>query len=244
MSSARDPAEQLRFPFQDPGGARFDNFIVSGNEVVVESCRELARGAAGGLLVLHGPAGSGKSHLLRACCGAATEDDGRAAFWVASRDGPGAQHPALPDERSLRLNLLAIDGIGAIAGDPAREEACFRLVLAALQGRLRLVLADRPAPQALGWILPDLASRLKAATLPPLQPLSDESRLCLLQARSELRGMALEARAARWLIHHWPRDLESLLAVLDRLETQPGAVGRRITLAFLKRALREQSFPS
>ncbi|MHB1543963.1 MAG: HdaA/DnaA family protein [Gammaproteobacteria bacterium] len=230
-------AQQLLFPFQDPSGSRFENFIAEGNQVILESCRELALGEAAGLLVLHGPAGSGKSHLLRASCGARIERDGRAALWVASPNGSDARHRALPDEREADFDLLALDGIEAIAGDPIREEVCFRLVLSALQGRLRLLLADRQAPQALPWVLPDLASRLKAATLPPLKPLTEELRLRVIQERSEVRGMQLDAPAARWLLHHWPRDLESLLAVLDRLEEQPGAVGKRITLAFLKRAL-------
>jgi len=230
-------AQQLLFPFRDASGSRFDNFIAEGNQVILESCRELAQGEASGLLVLHGPAGSGKSHLLRASCGARIESNGRAALWVASPHGTVTQPRALPVEREPAFDLLAVDGIEAIAGDPTREEECFRLVLSALQGRLRLLLAGRLAPQALAWVLPDLASRLKAAVLPPLKPLNDELRVRVIQARSEVRGMQLDDSAARWLLHHWPRDLESLLAVLDRLEEQPGAVGRRITLAFLKRAL-------
>lgn len=236
--TASHPGRQLLFPFQDASGLRFDNFRVEGNGVIVESCRELAQGRRTGLLVLHGPAGSGKSHLLRASCEACIAAHGRAALWVA-QSHPTRIQP-LPVEEGLPFDLLALDGIEVLAGDAIREEACFHLVLAALQGRLRLLMAGRASPQALSWNLPDLASRLRAATLPALKPLNDESRLYVLRERSAMRGMELEEAAARWLLHHWPRDLESLLAVLDRLEGSPGAIGRRISLPFLKRALDQE----
>ncbi len=239
MAPAPHNERQLLFPFQDPSGSRFDNFIAQGNQMVLERCRELALGGVTGVLVLHGPAGSGKSHLLRASCVARTEHDGHAALWVAHPDRSASPCRSLPVAQESTFDLLALDGIEAIAGDPMREAECFRLVLAAWQGRLRLLLAGRQPPQALPWALPDLASRLNAATLPPLKPLVDELRLRVVQERCEARGMRLDDRAARWLLHHFPRDLESLLAVLDRLEEQPGAVGKRVTLARLKRVLFE-----
>ncbi|GIT53700.1 MAG: hypothetical protein Ct9H300mP16_08600 [Pseudomonadota bacterium] len=58
---------QLNLPLHLSGSVSFDNFFASGNEEVLAAVQALSRQERPSpVLFLHGPAGSGKSHLLQA----------------------------------------------------------------------------------------------------------------------------------------------------------------------------------
>ncbi|TIP69801.1 MAG: hypothetical protein E5X63_45130, partial [Mesorhizobium sp.] len=101
------------------------------------------------VVVLAGPAGSGKTHLAsiwRARAGAVKVDVGRIGDCMASL---GAR-PALIDD---------------VDAGPVDEEGLFHLINAVRAVGSTLLLTARRFPSAWGVRLPDLASRLKAAAM-------------------------------------------------------------------------------
>ena len=49
--------------------ARFDNFIAGGNELLLASLQQLCSNPSSeNIIYLYGAQGSGRSHLLQACC--------------------------------------------------------------------------------------------------------------------------------------------------------------------------------
>ena len=52
--------------------------------------------------------------------------------------------------------------------------------------------------------------------------------------------MVLRDEVARYLLHHFPRNLKELIAILDRLDGASLATQRRITIPFVKIVLQQQ----
>ena len=120
---------------------RFDEFVAGPNENALAAVRQLLD-ETGGSLFLAGPRGSGKSHLLNALCHAAREN-GLAAFYIALKRLP--EEAAASLEGLQVLDLVCVDDLDAVAGNPVWENAlfaCFNEVRAA-RGRL-LVRSSQP----------------------------------------------------------------------------------------------------
>lgn len=207
---------------------RFDNFIVGANQATVAELRRIAVADAGGGFV-HGPPGSGKSHLLQALAGSVR----------------GAQYlplAALADQAEVALratdaDCLLIDQGEAVAGRAELEHALFDLFNRNRAARQSLLFAARAAPAQLGIALPDLASRLASLTRLPLQVLDEAGLRQAFAARAAARGLVVGEQVIDYLFRHAPRDPPSLFALIDRLDRQSLAEGRAITVPFLRQLL-------
>jgi len=214
--------------------ADFDAFLPGSNAEALVQVRQLAAGRGEPFAFLWGPRGAGKSHLLQA------------AAVLAQRVGQTPAFLPLEDALSLspemtvglhHLDLVCIDDIQSIAGQGQWEEVLFDLFnrLRSAGGRL-LVAAEQP-PSGLGLRLPDLASRLSWGLVLRLRELDDRDKHAILVQSARRRGMHLPHEVARYLITRRERDLHSLLAVLDRLDTLSLAAQRKLTIPFVREHL-------
>ncbi|MGN7915860.1 DnaA regulatory inactivator Hda [Lysobacter sp. 22409] len=183
---------------------------------------------------LAGPAGVGKTHLLLGAC-AAAESAGRRAAYLPLMAAAGRLRDAL---YALEGNdLLALDGIEAIAGNRDDEIALFDTHNRARAAGASLIYAARDNPDELPLSLPDLRSRLSQCTRIVLTPLDDAGRGEVLRQRAQRRGLALDEAALDWLLKRVDRDLGGLTALLDKLDRASLAAQRRITVPFLRQTL-------
>ncbi|HEY8683259.1 MAG TPA: DnaA/Hda family protein, partial [Rhodanobacter sp.] len=135
--------------------------------------------------------------------------------------------------------LLALDDLGAIAGNRDAEHALFDLYNRARAEGSALLFAADTTPSQLGITLPDLRSRLGACTQFALRPLDDDERRAVLKAQAASRGIELDDSVLDWLFARYARDLSGLLDLLDRLDQASLAAQRRITIPFLREFVRE-----
>jgi len=187
------------------------------------------------VLYLWGEAGSGKTHLLNACCQAALSAGASHAYLPVSGPAPCAAHI----ERIAAQSLVCVDDFQGAAGDADWQSALFDLYegLQARGGAKALVVAaDRP-PAALNLGLKDLESRLVSGGVFRAARLNDAGNMVALQARARLRGFELPDAALRFILAHYRRDSASLFALLDRIDAASLAERRRITLPFIKSLL-------
>ena len=70
-----------------------------------------------------------------------------------------------------------------------------------------------------------------------VRELDDAGRIEALRLRALQRGLQLPAETADYLLRRMPRDLNSLLAVLDDLDVASLAAQRRLTVPFIRDAL-------
>jgi DnaA family protein len=219
----------LRVRLRD--AARFASFVPARNEEVFA----LLSGGWAGLpraLWLWGRPGTGKSHLLQAACADTGERGGTAAYFDL---GTAPAEAIL--EGCEAFELVSLDNLDAVVSDPRWDAAIFRLYTLLQDGRGRLVIASTAPPASLAFALPDLRSRLLAASVHQLHELDESGQLAALQLRATRRGLDLSEDAALYLMHRLPRDLHSLFAVLDQLDEASLAAQRRLTIPFLREVL-------
>lgn len=224
---------QLPLALRYPPDQRLESFIGAPDGALAQ-LRAVADGASRDWIYLAGPAGTGKTHLALAVC-AAAEQAGRGSAYLPLLAAAGRLRDAL--EAMEGRDVVALDGLDAIAGQREDEVALFDFHNRARAAGVALLYTATAAPDALGLVLPDLRSRLSQCGRIGLAPLDDEGRGAVLRARAARRGLALDEAAIDWLLTRTGRDLAGLVALLDRLDRESLAAKRRVTVPFLRKVL-------
>lgn len=217
--------------------ALFASFLAGPNSVALGEIVALAARARPGLIWLCGPLGSGKTHLLQALCARA----GAAAAYLPLSQLQPFGAAALSDWQGARW--LCLDDVALVVGDSAWERAMFGLYRDCEERGASLLMAARESPAELSFALPDLASRCAAAHRLNLRALDEVEQCAALRLRAQQRGVELPAATARYLQRRLPRDMASLFAVLDELDTAALAAQRRLTTPFIRDVLAQRAAP-
>lgn len=207
------------------------NYIAGPNGQALASARELAPGRA---LYLWGPAGCGRSHLLRAVAQAPGAryigaDEAGEALRELAQAGPAAEMPG----------TVAVDDIHRM--DDARQAALFALYnrwreSAATNRSFALAVAGDRAPLSMP-LREDLRTRLGWDLVFRLDLLSDADKLAALAAQAADRGLQLAPEVINWMLTHYERDMRRLTALLDALDRYSLAARRPITIPLLRTML-------
>ena len=214
--------------------ARFASYFPGINQEAVNSLRQSARGQGEALVYLAGPAGLGKTHLLQAACQEAA-DCGRTSVYLPLRQF-AVLSPAVLDGLE-RMDLVCLDDVDAVAARPAWERALFDLFNRLRESGVTLLVAAVQRPDRICLQLADLVSRLGWGLTYVLKPLDEETLFAAITHRAKARGLDLPEDTARFLLRRFPRDLESLCDLLDRLDQISLVTRRRLTIPFVKAAL-------
>ncbi|MDF9442768.1 DnaA regulatory inactivator Hda [Stenotrophomonas acidaminiphila] len=224
---------QLPLALRYPPDQRLESFIGAPDGALAQ-LRAAATGGSRDWVYLVGPAGSGKTHLALAVC-AAAEQAGRGSAYLPLQAAAGRLGDAL--EALEGRDVVALDGLDAIAGERGDEVALFDFHNRARAAGVTLLYTASAAPDALGLVLPDLRSRLSQCGRIMLDALDDDGRGAVLRERAIRRGLALDQAAIDWLLTRTGRDLGGLVVLLDRLDRESLAAKRRITVPFLRKVL-------
>lgn len=210
--------------------ARLESFVTGDNAETIAALRVLLAPGGSGSLWLWGPPGSGRSHLLQAACAAVSP----AGYFPLSE-----LHPLGPETLAGAgaLALVAVDDAGLAAGDDAWERALLFLYREIEAAGGRLLIAADVAPRHAGFRLPDLASRLGAMPALAIRPLDEAQQREALRLRAALRGLDLPEETATYLQRRHPRDMPTLLALLEQLDLAAMSAQRRLTIPFIRQAL-------
>ncbi|MGB0893513.1 MAG: DnaA inactivator Hda [Parashewanella sp.] len=228
---------QLSLPVYLPDDETFNSYYpTSGNDELITQLRALGQGTDSGSIFLWGKQKSGRTHLLHAAC-AYANDHGRTSFYVPL--GIFASISTALFEGLESVDLICIDDIDAVAGNPVWEEAVFDLFNRALESKNTSLIVSSSVPvKDAGFILPDLVSRMQWGLSYQLQPMEDNEKLAALQRRAEMRGLQLPEDVGKFLLNRLVRDLRTLFDVLDKLDKASMVHQRRLTIPFVKEVLR------
>ncbi|MEO2172859.1 MAG: DnaA regulatory inactivator Hda [bacterium] len=203
--------------------ATFDNYIgAAGNE--------LQQKFTGPFDWIHvwGYPGTGRSHLLQACC-----HRYEASIYLAGLRG----HKVDVLDGLESMNLICIDDIDEILGRADWEEALFHLMNAVKDQGKRIILASERQASALPVRLSDLHSRIISAASIETADLTDEQKLQALMQRAHIRGFRLGEEVGRFILSRSSRDMRQLLDLLCRLGLETLRQGKTVTIPFVKQIL-------
>jgi DnaA-homolog protein len=221
-------SQQLTFDFGRKAAQRFETFFPGANKEAVASARAFADGDfAARVLVVHGPPGCGKTHLLNAV--AHTMAARGLQVHVAPLDDWFEANPApLPES----ADVIVIDGAHA-SFPPALEGAAFTWFNAHAARGAKIVTALRP-PLSGSEIRDDLRTRLATGLVLRLLPLDDAGLKEALLIHAQARGIVLNDSVLQYLVTRFSRDMGTLTALLEGLDSLSLAEKRAISLPLLR----------
>lgn len=218
--------------------ANFNTFVAE-QELIAQTLSHLQqpdKPQYAGCYYFFGPDGVGKTHLLHAACRFFSQKQKQSVFFPLM----DSTLPLIPDVLTgLEVtDLVCLDGVEAILGDPAWEKALANLIAKSKVQGHRVLLAGQMS--IADWPMETDALRSEVFSIMPipLAPLKDKDSLILAVGRHALnRGFEVPLDVANFLIKRFSSDLQELLAILQVLEQSSLAEKRRLTLPFVKDVL-------
>jgi len=178
-------------------------------------------------LILTGLSGSGKTHLL--------------TLWLAKSSGRFLTLPELVREDATTLTgvtkYIAIDDADTLAGNAAAEESLFHLYNHVKAARGSLVLTMKNGVGQVGFVLPDLRSRLLTLPAADLGAPDDMLLAALIVKQFRDRQVALDAGVVTYIASRTARDAASIRDLVAKLDHAALAEGRKITIALARKVL-------
>ena len=222
---------QLALPLQLADHAVFASFLDSGNEALVATLANIARGGGGHGCWVSGTRVTGKTHLLQAVCERAGDRSVYLPLAMIAQAGP-----EILDGMASR-ELICIDDIQEIIGDPGWEAALFDLCNQVFDAHGQLIVSAASSPRECPFELADLRSRFSKLPVFQIHALDDDERIAALQLRSRHRGLDLSDDVAKYFLKRSRRDMASLYELLDRLDREALRAKRRLTIPFVRSLL-------
>jgi len=209
---------QLTLDLVRPLTPSLDNFVVGRNAEAVAVLRAIAAGRGEPFVYLWGERGSGRTHLLAALASA------RAAALAA-------EDSAIPGfDEATRLYL--VDAVDARSAE--EQQGLFVLMNEVRASPGAALVTTGSAPPAQLALRDDVRTRLAWGLVYQLHALTDEEKARALEEHARSRGLALSHDVIAYLLNHMPRDMRTLVAILDALDGYALAAKRAITVPLVR----------
>ena len=224
---------QLAFPLSGDDKASFDNFWVGNNTELISAIKASVKTSEPKVVYFYGAHSSGKSHLLFAAMRLAKEGHTMTSYVSLS------DYNVAPDMLSVIdvQNSVCIDNIQAWAGDESKERALFTLFEQIKHAGGQLIVSAIQPPDASGFALRDLVSRLSSGLIYPLSELSEEQQFEVIKMRAKHRGLSIADDVVRYILTRSTRNTGELLGLLDKIDHASLVEKRKVTIPFLQQIL-------
>jgi DnaA family protein len=236
---------QLALSVQLPDDETFESFKSSENLVIIAQLKTFIDNAQPFStsdvaknnpcsFYLFGSEGSGKSHLLHACSAYAAKLDKTSVCLSFSEL---TSLPVAVLDGLEHIDLICLDDLHLIAGDSEWQTAIFDLYNRVFEQGNNIIITGNETAIQLNVTLPDLISRLSWGFTEQIKSMSDDEKMFALQYRAKQRGVVLPDDVAKFLLNRLSRNMNDLIAHLDRLDKASIREQRKITIPFIKDVL-------
>jgi chromosomal replication initiation ATPase DnaA len=221
--TSRKTAEQLPLAFgHDPATGRDDLLIAEPVNAAVAMIDAWPNWPSP-VVIIAGPVGSGKSHL------AAIWREKAAAEAIEAKAGQGA-------EEAAEHGPVLIEDADRNGFD---DRTLFHIINNVRQNGHTLLITSRLWPMSWPVDLPDLRSRLKAATVVEIGEPDDELLSQVIVKLFADRQLFVDDRLVAYIVARMERSLEAAQTLVERLDRLALARGSRITRALAQEVLGE-----
>jgi DnaA family protein len=220
--------KQLALDFSTVVEPTLDNFALGRNAELVAQLRTMALLRTKERIVyLWGAPGSGRTHLLKATLRALAAA-GASVKYVAGED-----EIALPRELG-QTGAVGVDDVERLS--EAGQVTLFNIYNSALENGAALIVAGN-APPARLQLRSDLKTRLASGLVYEVHGLNDAEKAQALSEHAAMRGFSLPPEVCDYLLAHVPRDMASLIAVVDTLDRYSLEAQRPVTVPLVRAML-------
>jgi chromosomal replication initiator protein len=237
---------QLVFDFPLNPKYSFANFVVcGGNSTAFRFAQLLAGDDTDNILYVYGPAGSGKTHLLRALADSLCAREGRAALpCISFREIDEIYHGEYPAEAVSKLAerfrgapALLVDDIHLLPANSHVRSEFWQLFNDFHQAGRKIAVTGLYPPRELANLDDHLISRLLWGLVVRVDISDDDSRRMIMKKLASDRQIILPAAVIDYLLLHTARDIPSLISALERIRREAFATKRKITVRLAREAL-------
>ncbi len=224
--SAREGASQsgqYAFHLQHRPALGRDDFMVTAANAAAVAAIERWPQWFNPVLIITGPAGSGKTHL--------------AAVWQALS---GAKLVSASDLTEARVLEIVSAGALLIEDAPSpdlNERALFHAINLAREHAGTILITTREFPARWPVTLPDLISRLRAAELAELQPPDDALLRGVLVKQFIDRQIAVDEPVIAYMLSRMERSFSAVRQLVDEIDRRALAERAEITRPFVARVM-------
>lgn len=222
---------QIPLPLPHREAMEADDYIVTGSNHDAVAWVNVWPEWPAHTLVVTGPAGSGKTHLMH--------------LWLHKSRGKILPVEALREQdagaAAMSNRIIAVDDADKAAGNATAEQNLFHLynLLRETGGHL-LLTGTKPVAQW-GIALADLRSRLLAAPVAKIGEPDDELLSMLLIKQFHDRQIDINADVVAYLVPRLERTTAALRRAVAELDRASLAEGRGVTIALARRLLEDKT---
>ncbi len=208
---------QLWLDLTPKGGAyRRETFVEGQSNSLARKALAMWQDWPAGLLVLTGPSGCGKSHL--------------AHLWTNDCGGQKTNLTSLP--RTLE-GFLLIEDLPANMDD----NTLFRLINAAANAEVRVLLTSSVLPRVWPVVLRDLKSRLAAMHTITIEEPDDVVLTGVLNKLFADRQITVDKQVITYLLSRMERSTTAALKTVERIHDKGHDLGQNIRLPLVRKVI-------
>ncbi|HIB54524.1 MAG TPA: chromosomal replication initiator protein DnaA [Nitrospirales bacterium] len=243
QSSKRRRANQLNPKYT------FEKFVVGGsNQFARAACLAVAEKPAKAYnpLFIYGGVGLGKTHLLNAIGITLYAQSGMRIVYVSSEQFTNEVVHSIRYDKMVEFRrkyrsaeILLIDDVQFIAGKERTQEELFHTFNTLYEAQKQIVLSSDCFPKDMSGMEARLQSRFTWGLIADIQPPDLETRVAILQKKSDAEGMKLSDEIAHFIASHVRSNIRELESCLIRLGAFSSLTGEPITMDLTKEVLRD-----
>jgi len=226
------------------------------NNFVVGSCNQFAHAAAKAVanspsrsynpLFIYGGVGVGKTHLMHAI-GRELLDryPGMRIVYTSSERFMNEMVTCIKSERMPAFHrhyrsadVLLVDDIQILAGKERTQEEFFHTFNELYDHQKQIVISSDSAPKSTPGLVERLRSRFEWGLMVDIQPPDLETKMAILDKKSELEGVILPEDVRNYIATKTKSNVRELEGALVKLIAYSSVTGSPITLAMAQQVLK------
>lgn len=220
---------QLPLNIQLDDSATFNNYFVGNNNQLYHRLISLIERSSD-FIFIWGTSDSGKTHLAQALCHQ-FDMSGKLTAYLPLNN-PDIKVEIL--DGMNHLDLVCLDQVNAVEGDPKWEESLFNLYNNLKNENKNLVIFSEHSPNHSLTQLADLKSRFSAMEIYKLQSLDSQQKLDFFKQRATNRGINISDDAVKFILSRKSRSISDLVTMLEQIDHSSIVLKRKVTIPLIK----------